>query len=510
MLTNFTQAYVPRSKKEAVPSPPQDKFSPLGYLWIDALCIDQKNIPERNTQVAIMRDIYKSSQRIIIWLGLACKCHVYFAMDAYTHYVNQYQDKYHSQDWSRFPRTEIPDEVIEAIDCLSARDWWSRSWIVQEASTPDVPKEVWCGHKRVSWEALEFVQRLLWDIAAEEQAMIPPGRNECLEYLNKLAEARRGDTTTSLLDLLVEGRKFEATDPRDKIYAFLGIHADTHGTASLPVDYSLPASKVYQQAAIHILETSDNLDLLLNCGSFRKQATPTWVPDWSISGSHHSILRKNCNASGDRSRQLTFEDGKNLLILRGVHWDIVTDIVPRLLPPTVEIPPEDHTDFVLKSPQFLEWVRAIAKLAYRDGEDGQYPIPGLSITGALSLLFQFIPSANTDLVSNPLYLSSLPFLEVLNGGSIGSNFFNVSAGVYMVHRRVTSLCVFRTERGYLGFGNEAITPGDAVTILYGLNSPVILRREPAAWQLLGPCFGVDIMLDEGTCQNPPEEDFRIE
>jgi hypothetical protein len=104
--------------------------------------------------------------------------------------------------------------------------------------------------------------------------MIPPGRNECLEYLNKLAEARRGDTTTSLLDLLVEGRKFEATDPRDKIYAFLGIHSDTHGKAPLPVDYSLPVSKVYQQAAIHILETSDNLDLLLNCGSFRKQANP--------------------------------------------------------------------------------------------------------------------------------------------------------------------------------------------------------------------------------------------
>jgi hypothetical protein len=75
---------------------------------------------------------------------------------------------------------------------------------------------------------------------------------------------------------------------------------------------------------------------------------------------------------------------------------------------------------------------------------------------------------------------------------------------------VTSLCVFRTERGYLGFGDEAVALGDAVTILYGLGSSVILRREAAAWQLLGPCFGVGIMLDEGTRQNPPEEDFRIE
>jgi hypothetical protein len=357
---------------------------------------------------------------------------------------------------------------------------------------------------------MEFVQRLLWNIAAEEQAMIPPGRNECLEYLNHLAKARKGDTTTSLLNLLVEGRKFEATDPRDKIYAFLGIHADAHGKALLPVDYSLPVSKVCQQTAVRILETSDILDLLLNCGSFRKQATPSWVPDWSISGSHHNVLRQNCNASGDHSRQLTFEDDKNILVVRGVHWDIVTDIVPPLVPPTVEIPPEDHTDFVLKSPQFLEWVRAIAKLAYRDGENGQYPIAGLSITGALNLLFEFIPLANTDLVSDPLHLSSLPFLNVLNGGSIGSDFFVVSAGVSTVHRRVTSLCIFRTERGYLGFGDEAVAPGDAVTILYGLGSPAILRGEAAAWQFLGPCFGLGITLSEGMSQNLPEEDFRIE
>jgi hypothetical protein len=38
---------------------------------------------------------------------------------------------------------EIPGEVIEAIDCLSTREWWTRWWIVQEASTPDVLKEVW-------------------------------------------------------------------------------------------------------------------------------------------------------------------------------------------------------------------------------------------------------------------------------------------------------------------------------------------------------------------------------
>lgn len=30
-----------------------------GWIWIDALCIDQENVGERNHQVGIMRDIYR-------------------------------------------------------------------------------------------------------------------------------------------------------------------------------------------------------------------------------------------------------------------------------------------------------------------------------------------------------------------------------------------------------------------------------------------------------------------
>jgi hypothetical protein len=32
--------------------------SPVGLIWIDALCIDQENIGERNHQVSLMKDIY--------------------------------------------------------------------------------------------------------------------------------------------------------------------------------------------------------------------------------------------------------------------------------------------------------------------------------------------------------------------------------------------------------------------------------------------------------------------
>ena len=38
-------------------------------LWIDAICINQTDIQERNVQVRRMLDIYKSATRVVIWLG---------------------------------------------------------------------------------------------------------------------------------------------------------------------------------------------------------------------------------------------------------------------------------------------------------------------------------------------------------------------------------------------------------------------------------------------------------
>jgi hypothetical protein len=43
--------------------------STTGYLWIDQLCIAQNDEQERNHQVYMMPDIYKTASRVLIWLG---------------------------------------------------------------------------------------------------------------------------------------------------------------------------------------------------------------------------------------------------------------------------------------------------------------------------------------------------------------------------------------------------------------------------------------------------------
>lgn len=48
------------------------RFRPLSgvrSLWIDAVCINQDDVRERNAQVSIMHHIYEKSVGSLIWLG---------------------------------------------------------------------------------------------------------------------------------------------------------------------------------------------------------------------------------------------------------------------------------------------------------------------------------------------------------------------------------------------------------------------------------------------------------
>lgn len=43
-----------------------------GLIWIDAVCINQNDVVERNAQVARMAEIYSNAVRVLVWLGEGC------------------------------------------------------------------------------------------------------------------------------------------------------------------------------------------------------------------------------------------------------------------------------------------------------------------------------------------------------------------------------------------------------------------------------------------------------
>ena len=46
-------------------------FSLERIIWVDAICIDQKNTKEKEQQIQFMAKIYSQANRVLVWLGEA-------------------------------------------------------------------------------------------------------------------------------------------------------------------------------------------------------------------------------------------------------------------------------------------------------------------------------------------------------------------------------------------------------------------------------------------------------
>ncbi|KAJ3539807.1 hypothetical protein NM208_g5342 [Fusarium decemcellulare] len=76
VTTNLVSAlrYAPQHLSES-------KHATSKKLWVDAICINQKDITEKNHQVSLMKDIYSQSGVVLCWLGLPSQP-IHAAMDA--------------------------------------------------------------------------------------------------------------------------------------------------------------------------------------------------------------------------------------------------------------------------------------------------------------------------------------------------------------------------------------------------------------------------------------------
>lgn len=84
------------------------------HIWVDAICINQDNIPERNSQIAQMREVYLSAYTVSVWLELIYEPKtIPWHEEVITIDVENW-------DWC--------DQMYD----LANRAYWSRVWVVQE------------------------------------------------------------------------------------------------------------------------------------------------------------------------------------------------------------------------------------------------------------------------------------------------------------------------------------------------------------------------------------------
>jgi len=133
-------------------------------------------------------------------------------------------------------------------------------------------------------------------------------------------------------------RKYLSTDPRDKVFALMGIVTNPN-SIGIKADYKLSAEEVYLSVAVHNLVKLKNLELLGNGGissAPQNPKLPFWVPDWSNVNDRRSVIavvarRREMCAPGDSKSTLSISADKNILRARGAIINAISQLDTTIL-----------------------------------------------------------------------------------------------------------------------------------------------------------------------------------
>ncbi|EHK16976.1 uncharacterized protein TRIVIDRAFT_161679, partial [Trichoderma virens Gv29-8] len=298
-------------------------------LWIDALCIDQSNIPERSSQVAQMREIYSIASEVIIFLGSEQNCTKSnprssesqrplekfgigptdallarqnfdiwktsplkvpvqaFEVFSLLTIIAGYES---SSSLLKLPK-DIPEAHMaafcEALRCTLLVPWWERIWVVQEAV---VAKNITLRYSNasVSWELLVKVAEVSsrWeDGYGEYRTFISASDLKVFNLFSRVSslnQFRRNWKESGGADILSLLRNFghrKASDDRDRVYALLGL---CNQGISIQPDYQLDVTEVYTAPIIQTIKSTKSLSVLYGDHSRKgRHDLSSWVPDWS-------------------------------------------------------------------------------------------------------------------------------------------------------------------------------------------------------------------------------------
>ncbi|EXK46476.1 hypothetical protein FOXG_10972 [Fusarium oxysporum f. sp. lycopersici 4287] len=226
-------------------------------LWVDALCIDQTNIKERGHQVNRMGEIYKKADRVIVWLGYvsgnAVKLKSGIDMFEKSLPLNAFsqwsrEDIRWKQKWKEVEAglgVSCPEELVDGLQSFMEKPWFSRVWILQEVANAK-RATVKCNLGDMSTKLFALLPYLTGiGVSQQCQAVldIMPGEMRRSSWWNK---------SRNLCHLLWKFRGCQATDPRDRVYALLGMATDIQ-ESRIRADYAIEEQAVMQELYAYIL-----------------------------------------------------------------------------------------------------------------------------------------------------------------------------------------------------------------------------------------------------------------
>jgi hypothetical protein len=482
-----------------------DRYRFCGFLWADAICINQEDYVERSKQVVMMGEIYSQAKTVIVWLGEK-DVHLPKALELVQACQQEYwKEEVALQTDSGLSRIISPELLTDekharrglpslnapqwkAISWFFGLQWFSRLWVLQEVALAKNVVALIGGYEIHSSEFRDIRLAVEWIMKKDYTRILRLDFSALLNaefVLHNISAIIRDEKRQPLLKLMRETRKFCCTQPQDRVFAVLGIAVENNIQSvrdSLTAVYSRHYREAYWAAVLLLINNNGNLDVLNEVRTppilMAKDLRPSWVADWSYGNPRASMLHAvNFKACGDIIRELEPTSDKRILRVKGFEVDSIREcrifpstrtgvfeVIPRVLALTFSNVRSNPRVYVNGDSLAVAFTHTIMI-----GRDFASSGPASDDPGSIAHASDYwrkawksnlLPELQGVQESMRQYLEkAIPMFDTT------------------IHHTCNSRAFFLTKGGYIGIGPRWMRPNDRVVILYGGKTPYILRDE---------------------------------
>ncbi|KAK0113266.1 hypothetical protein ONS95_014961 [Cadophora gregata] len=299
------------------------------YLWVDAICINQKDSDELNQQLPLMGDIYRSAIMVFVDFGnVQMEWYVAYDLMLRVQIVRKMLEDRVEELVSEGLQERVGLPSFDHVSwhnftAIFMSSWLERTWTIQEVV---LAKQIRCRYGRFNfgWDDLISMAHLmsLQGVQARQLAAGTLPMQQMIGMLNLdrilriRLEFQAGRLTP--MQLLWRTRDCKVSNPRDKVVGLLGMLVPNLTRDKFQPDYTWQTEKLFYHFAKYVLKNfhfKDRAALLSFAGLSRRRKSqqdkaeaesqpllPSWVPDWlaldSAGPAVFSIIReKSFNAS---------------------------------------------------------------------------------------------------------------------------------------------------------------------------------------------------------------------